>query len=58
MNTIVQACPDGDAGDALASGDLVAIVTYLRGMKDYGARNVVLGDPARGKAFSKAKAGA
>ena len=41
----------------LASGDLVAIVTYLRGMKEYGARKVVLGDPVRGKGIFEGKGG-
>jgi putative heme-binding domain-containing protein len=58
MNTIVKGVP-GTAMPAtpLASGDLVAIVTYLRGMKDYGARKVVLGDPARGQALFDGKGG-
>src|SRR4051812_47168951 len=58
MNTIVTGVP-GTAMPAtpLASGDLAAIVTYLRGMKDYGARKVVLGDPARGKAVFEGKGG-
>ena len=42
---------------ALASGDLVALVTYLRGMKDYGARKVVLGDPVNGQAIFEGKGG-
>jgi putative heme-binding domain-containing protein len=58
MNTIVQGVPwTAMPATSLASGDLVAIVTYLRGMKDYGARKVVLGDPATGRAIFEGKGG-
>jgi putative heme-binding domain-containing protein len=58
MNTIVQGVP-GTAMPAtpLASGDLVAIVTYLRRMNDYGARKVVLGDPVKGQTIFEGKGG-
>jgi putative heme-binding domain-containing protein len=58
MNTIVTGVPGTSMpATPLASGDLVAIVTYLRGMKDYGARKVVLGDPVNGKAVFEGKGG-
>ncbi len=58
MNTIVQGVPGTSMpANPLASGDLVALVTYLRGMKDYGARKVVLGDPVNGKAIFEGKGG-
>ncbi len=56
MNTIVRGVPGTSMpATPLASGDLVALVTYLRGMKDYGARKVVLGDPIKGKAIFDGK---
>jgi putative heme-binding domain-containing protein len=41
----------------LGNAELLGLVAYLRGMKDYGARRVVLGDPAKGKAIFEGAGG-
>jgi putative heme-binding domain-containing protein len=58
MNTIAAGVP-GTAMPAnnLATGDLVAIVAYIRAMKDYGARKVELGDAASGRTIFEGKGG-
>ncbi len=56
MNTILKGVP-GTAmpPNNLSTGDLISLVAYLRAMKDYGARQVHVGDPARGKAIVEGK---
>ena len=51
MNVILKGVP-GTAmpGNNLSNADVFAVITYIHGMKDYGARRVVLGDAARGQA--------
>ena len=51
MNVILKGVP-GTAmpGNNLGNADVFALITYIHGMKDYGARRVVLGDAAKGKA--------
>lgn len=58
MDTVLKGVP-GTAMPAtqLASGDLVALVAYIRAMKDYGARKVAVGDVPRGKAVVEGKGG-
>lgn len=56
MDTVVN----GIAGTTmpptrLDSGDLVALVAYIRAMKDFGTRKVTIGDAARGKAIFEGK---
>ena len=50
MNTILQGVP-GTAMPAnnLGNADLLAVVAYIKVMKDYGARKVAVGDTAKGK---------
>ena len=56
MNTIVQGIPGTSMpATPLASADLVSLVTYLRGMTDYGARKVTLGDPVNGRMLFEGK---
>jgi putative heme-binding domain-containing protein len=59
MNTILQGVPGtAMAAHEMSSGDLVALVAYIRVMKDYGTRaNVVVGDRVRGKAIFEGKGG-
>jgi putative heme-binding domain-containing protein len=59
MNTILNGVPGtAMAAHDMASGDLVALVAYIRAMKDYGARaNVAVGDPARGRVIFEGKGG-
>jgi putative heme-binding domain-containing protein len=51
MNVILKGVP-GTAMPAnnLANADLLAVVAYIKVMKDYGARKVAIGDATRGKA--------
>jgi putative heme-binding domain-containing protein len=56
MHAIVEGVPGTTMpANALASGDLVALVGYIRAMKDYGARAVALGDRSRGEALFEGK---
>ena len=58
MNTVVTGVPGTTMpANPLASGDLVALVAYVRAMKDYGARAVALGNPASGRAILEGKGG-
>ena len=58
MNTVVTGVPGTTMpATPLASGDLVALVAYIRAMKDYGARTVALGSPASGQAIFEGKGG-
>jgi putative heme-binding domain-containing protein len=52
MNVILNGVP-GTAMPAnkLGNADLLGVVAYIRGMKDYGSRTVAVGDAARGKAL-------
>jgi putative heme-binding domain-containing protein len=45
------------AAHALTTPQLNALVAYIRTMKDYGAKPVALGDPARGKTLFEGEAG-
>lgn len=58
MEVIVRGVP-GTAMPAnkLGNADLLAVITYIRHMKDYGARAVTVGDPARGRAIFEGKGG-
>jgi putative heme-binding domain-containing protein len=58
MDTVLKGVP-GTAMPAtrLASGDLVALVAYIRAMKDYGARKVTIGNAANGKSVVEGKGG-
>lgn len=56
MNTILKGVP-GTAMPAnnLGNADLLALVSFLHVMKDYGARKVAVGDAARGHALFEGK---
>jgi putative heme-binding domain-containing protein len=58
MDTVLKGVP-GTAmpSTQLASADLVALVAYIRTMKDYGARKVLIGDAAKGKSVVEGKGG-
>ena len=58
MNTVVSGVPGTTMpANPLASGDLVALVAYIRAMKDVGARSVTLGDAAKGRTIFEGKGG-
>jgi putative heme-binding domain-containing protein len=52
MNVVLNGVP-GTAMPAnkLANADLLAVVAYIRNMKDYGSRRVAVGDAASGRAI-------
>ncbi len=58
MDTVLKGVP-GTAMPAtqMASADLVALVSYIRAMKDYGARRVAVGNAANGKTVVEGKGG-
>jgi putative heme-binding domain-containing protein len=58
MNVILKGVP-GTAmpANALANNELLAVVAYLKVMKEHGARRVVLGEPARGRTVFEGKGG-
>jgi len=56
METVIRGVPGTTMpANAMASTDLVALVTYIRAMKDFGARSVTVGDAARGKVLFEGK---
>lgn len=52
MNAILHGVP-GTAmpANTMPNADLLALVAYLRSMKDYGVRKVTLGEPEKGRAI-------
>jgi putative heme-binding domain-containing protein len=58
MNTILRGVP-GTAMPAnqLSNGDLSMLVAYLHVMKDYGAKEVAIGDAAKGREIFEGKGG-
>ena len=56
MGAILHGVP-GSAMPAnpMPNGELLALVAYLRSMKDYGVRKVTLGDPQKGRAVLEGK---
>ena len=58
MNVILKGVP-GTAmpGNNLGNADLLAVVAYIKVMKDYGARKVAVGDATKGKAVFEVTGG-
>jgi cytochrome c oxidase cbb3-type subunit III len=58
MDVIVRGVPGtAMSGNKLGNADLLAVVTYIRNMKDYGARAVTAGDSERGRVIFEGKGG-
>jgi len=57
LMTVISKGVPGTAMPAnnLSNNELFAVIAYLHGMKDYGARNVVLGDAQRGRSVFEGK---
>ena len=58
MNTILHGVPGTTMpANALSNGDLSAVAAYLHVMRDFGARQVAVGDAAMGQAIFDGKGG-